>query len=421
MKTLLRFVARPVLGSLFTTLSLIAADVSRPQLEAQRTALLQEIAALDSLIARAPDPADADRRHDEARRGAKVKALGEVVAALGAPEKPIPAGNGSNGEAPAADAVTKKTVKEAMREVLSEKEELKANFRNYQAFFHLGMNLLNPYTITSAAEGTSRKKIDPSSDTEIGGFLEFVYTNRWAWNEERIANDRLRRRGAQITYGALMASGSEDERKALRMRSEETRSIFAGEGSVLAQVDIQARLGYNFANDSELTANTLVGSSDINAELDVAVPFVAGDFVTGAFTVGPEISYGATTAKNAMDVHHRWFAGIGYSTAFESLYEADGRRRILLHARMGYASVENVRFLNADTREILTINDGTPRYFRERALAFEAEIFFPVRSHSFLTLGARIYGVPSTGPNPWNIYLGITTPLSELVDGLLPK
>ncbi len=333
-------------------------------------------------------------------------------------------------DAPTRDEKLKITVEAAVQAAFKAKDEAKANFKNYQACFHVGANLLNPYKIVPTTEKEDvRKKIGPSSETEVGGFLEFVYTNRWAWNEERVTRPLFQNQkyGTYANLPSFLADQSEENKGRIRdfySRNESNRSIFSGKTdrwALLSEVDVQLRFGYNFSSGSELSANTLAGSSDINAELDLAVPFFAGDFVTDAYTVGPELSYAATTEKKALDVHHRLFAGIGYSTAFESPYEADAKRRILLHTRLGYAQASNVRFLDNKTREIFTVNDGTARYFGENGLAFETEILFPVRTYSFLTLSARIYGVPKTGPNPWNLSIGFTTPLSSLLDGILPK
>jgi hypothetical protein len=323
--------------------------------------------------------------------------------------------------APATDqAEIKKTVKDAMREAWKAKDEAEANFKSYQAFFNVGVNLLNPHKILPIGDSpTNRRTIEPKSNTEVGGFLEFVYTNRWAWNEDRVQNAWWKSHKDAKNLGGL---GEADQQK-YRKRLPSTQAYFSKEGvklkAFLQQVDVQFRLGYFYSKDSELSANTLVGSSDLSAELDVSFPLVAHDSVTGAFSVGPDFSYAATTDRSAMDVHHRWFAGLGYTASFESPYTDDHHRRILLHTRLGYAHVESVRFLNEQTREIYTYHEGTPRYFGEKALGFETEIFYPVRAHSFLTLGARIYG--GTNPNPWNVYLGITTPLSSLLDGILPK
>lgn len=421
----------------------------------RRRALLDELCALQVLID-APSESSEFRAHCAARRDSALKELGSVEVELAKTDDPVtsviladsnpkPAsaspGSADTGDAkPAGDAVY-----QFAKKAMDEAEKLKVNFTRHQAYFHIGVNLLNPYSIVPVQEpdGTgklvdskTRRQVTADGGTKTGSYLEFVYSNRWAWNETKInqtlmhATDRAVW-SKQLYYAgeAKPAEGRTDGLKALAVAgregdtTEERRSlsVFRGDWRMLGMTDVQVRLGYNFAKGGEVSANTLVGSSDIGAELDLGVPFYARDFKYGAFTVGPEFSYSATTERTDMDVHHREFAGIGYTTSFVSPYSSEGDRRILVHMRLGGAYVENVRYLDDTTQEIVTTHGGTPRYFSENAFAFETEMLFPVRTSSFLTVGARLYGVPKTGPNPWTVYVGMTVPISSVVDGVTPK
>jgi hypothetical protein len=273
--------------------------------------------------------------------------------------------------------------------------ETKANFSNIQGYFHAGVTLLNPYKITAAdpkAVPPTKMSVSPASSTDTNAFLEFVYSNRWAWNAQRVVNE-----------------------------FPNPPTIDDLEWHNLTQWDVQARLGYTFASGSSATANTLVGSGNFNGEVAVAKPFVIFRSIDGTrFSVGPEFVYGAVTDRSALKAHPRKFYGLAYTTSFKDPFlttdVANHPRQVLLHFRAGRAQIDAVSYVDPTvSKEIFTTNGDLPRFARMTAGAFETELLYPIKTSTFVTFGSRVY--TGVSPNPWSVQIGVTTSFGDLIDG----
>jgi hypothetical protein len=271
----------------------------------------------------------------------------------------------------------------------------RANFSNIQAFFHTGATLLNPYHIIPAdktASPPTKMSVEPASSTDTNAFLEFIYSNRWAWNAQRVVNE----------FSDTTTSND------LQMFNTN-------------QVDVQARLGYTFASGSTSTANTLVGSGNFNGEVAVAKPFVLFRAIDGTiFSVGAEGGYGAVTDRSALKAHPRGFWGMAFTTSFKDPFQSkdndDNVRRVLLHFRTGWAKIDAVQYIDQTTsKDIYETNGSLPKFQKISARAFETELFYPIKTSTFVTFASRVY--TEVNPNPWSVQIGITTSFGDLLDG----
>lgn len=325
-----------------------------------------------------------------------------------------PAAEGGSGEARNTPATPRKDPKD-------EPVEPKANFKNIQAYFHTGVTLLNPYKIDSTstppADGSAGNSlaIAPSSQTDVHAYLEFVYNNRWAWNQARI--------DSQFSEcGKKCVGGCEGKNKKgcgenTGMAAAKRFVKFSG----LQEGDIQARVGYTFSSEDTPTANTLTGSGDFNAEISASWPFLISRAPTeeSAFSVGLEAGYGVVTEKSALRAHQNVFLGLAYTTSFKDPFGSKDAeqlpRRVLLHFRLGRSWVDSVRYLSDGSNEIHSINDGLPRYFREETVGFEAQLLYPVKNSTFISFAGKAY--PQLKPGLWSMQIGVTTSFADLLDG----
>ena len=260
------------------------------------------------------------------------------------------------------------------------------------SFFHGGVRMLSPFSVKTEKDdkGNVTKATLEKGDGSVSGFLEFVYSNRWAWNEKRIHEDTV------SPHGILSQPLN------------------------LENWDFDSRLTYNFAKSNENDPSAIVGSGDFGLELTMSglihhKRFLNGSSDRGAESIGLDICYGLTTEKSAFDAHHRFFAGPSYTVSFPG----DAHRWIQFTTRLGYGRVETVKFTSASTREIKLDHGDIPRYSLNSAIAFETELFYPLRADATLTFGARIYG--KLDPNPWTVYIGYSKSISQLAKALLPS
>ena len=273
-----------------------------------------------------------------------------------------------------------------------------ADFAKIQAYFHLGVVLLNPYTISKKPEANPTELvINPASGTDTNAFFEFVYTNRWAWNAQRVNNEFPN------------PATQEDHHKAWE------------------QIDVQGRLGYTFTSGSTPTANTLVGSGNINAEISVGWPVLLyrskGD--SSQFSFGPVVSDALVTDRSAFRAHNRLLAGLDYTTSFsDPLGSTDNQkdpRRVLLDIRSGWALIDRVQYQpdpitgqapNSDS-QIKSDANLLPRYSYKDVGAAGAELLYPFNSSSYITFNAQIYN--KVHPGQWSVQIGTTTSLDSLI------
>lgn len=265
------------------------------------------------------------------------------------------------------------------------------------SFFHGGVRQLSPYTLRIDDSGA-----EPRGFLEKGGgdtplFFEFVYSNRWAWNDARI--------------GAAAAR-----------ESEET----GGEGTGWAglnlfnadYIDFDTRIGFTFAKDSKLEPGAIAGSGDVGMELNLSRHLARGFLYEndGSYSVNAELAYGLVTDKSSFHARQRYFAGLGYTGSYAG-WGRDGGT-VLLHLRAGYTGIDALQFKSRTSREIELEYGDLPRYRTEDAWAIESELIYPLTKDAHLTMGARIYG--GLSPTPWSVHIGYTKSLGDIVNAFLP-
>lgn len=288
-----------------------------------------------------------------------------------------------------------------------------ANFRNIQAYFHTGATLLDPYHVNIPTSSSTPMTIAPATSTDANAFLEYVYTNRWAWNAQRSA-DTPWQDGQQWPDGHK----KEGPCSAMSQPGSSLCTRFPGHGLHL-QIDVEARLGYTFASGSTPTANTLVGSGNFNGEISVGSPLFQARSANDKnynFSIGPAVGYGVVTEKGALASHPEFFAGVAYDTSFGdpvgTTDDAGNLRDVLLHFAFYRAAVDSVRYASNDTVDIVSTNGNLPRYFKNWTYELQTELLYPVNKDTLITFNAAVY--PQLHPGLWNIRIGVTTAFSTL-------
>ena len=266
------------------------------------------------------------------------------------------------------------------------------NFGSITSYIHIGSRLPSPYSFRYD-EGEKKGFLDKSGD-DPASFLELVVTNRWAWTPPRMTRSL-----------AQADAAANPENYDLR------------EG-----LDYEFRVNYNF-DQSDSNASAVVGTGDFGFETYVNYGIPSDWFsqvftdetnpavVTGGASLGVEIGYGVVTQKSSFDSLQRGFAGLGFSSSYQ-LGSAVKPRWLLLQARLGYARLDTLEFIDETSREVATINGGLPDYQPASAFAAEIDLVYPLNEDAFLTAGGRIYNGPN--PNPWTFYVGYTTSLTKI-------
>jgi hypothetical protein len=298
-----------------------------------------------------------------------------------------------------------------------------ARFANVQGFFHTGVTLVNPYQITATAGNSTATpptkptlSVAPSSGTDTNVFLEFELANRWAWNAQRQENVSSEEPGKRFHFLQPYQWDVEGNiGYTFTKSSTSTASTPAGSSSTTPAT--------NLAGD----ANTIVGSGNFSADLDLSKPLVfyrsEGDDYD--FSVGPAVAYGVVTDRSALKAHPRFFWGGVYTAAlrdpFGSVDPDNKPRKILLNFRGGWAQIDAVHFMpdpgttnSFTTNNIFSTNNNLPLFFRNRVNAFETELLYPVKSSTFITFGSRVYS--GVSPNPWSVQIGVTLSLADAAD-----
>lgn len=430
-----------IAGGLATTLLCCAVvagagDETRASVEARKKDLLAEIAALQRLIDAVGDPADADRKRDEARREARLKTLGEIEVKLArlvdtkteVSVAGVPAGN-SNAEVNAADLETKSNVAKLpahLREAVKLAEQATKPVTDYHAFFHTGLRMLAPYHVTGAST------VDNSSTT-TGGYLEFIYTDVWAWRPKRVvaaktssarkqAFDNEIKRGKSLTDAATAADAAEK----LALERDLPQPWLSAISDWSGGWDFTTRLAFNFGGGDAPSASAIAGAGDFNAEIAIDKHIVRGWVGGNAYCFNLGGTVGATTDKASLRVHPRYVYGPSFNLAFDDPLPSESAqpRKALFNVRAGWAYVDSARFLHGagvPPLTLRTISPGIPRFSLAKGSALEAEMFYPFGLQSFVTFGARAYRVSDDSLSPWSIYIGITTPFSKAAGALFPK
>lgn len=284
-------------------------------------------------------------------------------------------------------------------------------------FFHSGLRVIAPYTVDGAS-------VLHSDKNRVNGFLEFLYSDVWAWSELRRAHTNQR---VLNTFGLLTEADSwKDETQWSKGQT------LHGPGPNLFHVDwkawldrsngfdVQSRLSFEFGSESQASANVITGSGDVSVETSLDKHLMRGWTPYSVFSLSATTSGGLVTDRTTSRAHPRALLGLTFAASFDDpLRPKAEARRALFRATFGRALIDTIGYLDRPSSTLRTVSPGVPRYVRRYTNALEAEAYFPLFKQSFLTLGARIYY--PTDPTPWSVFLGLTTPLAEVVGGLFPK
>lgn len=260
------------------------------------------------------------------------------------------------------------------------------------SFFQAGVRQLSPYKLVlDTSTPIKTGKLEKGDGDSVSGFVEYVYSNRWAWNDARIAAGADQ---PDLLLSDILTNWDAD------------------------RIDFEGRINVGIAKNSEVDANAIAGSGEIGVEFNLAKHLARGAFDgdDGHYSVSAEIGYGLTTDRNAFDAHQRFFGGLSFTASYPSWGGGDGA--VLLNFRGGYTKIDTVRFLDRSSRQIELTHDDLPRYRAKDAWTLEADMIYPLSKNAHMTLGTRITG--GLDPNPWTIYVGYTKSIGELAKALLP-
>lgn len=270
-------------------------------------------------------------------------------------------------------------------------------------FFHAGTRVVAPYTI----DQTTKKLSTEGGD--LGGFLELVYTNTWAWKPANIQSSLAGDQWAKRWQGDLLKSKG--------------ASIFLNpfKADWDQSSDFSARLSFEYGNEETASVGTVTGSGDFGAEVAGNKHFFQGYTHDSAWSVGLGGAIGAVTDRKTRSIHPRFFGGLvaNISRVIES-DEGKTKRLALLRLGFGYARIDNLKLDPTDpTGETVLFKGSLPVYERKTGPAAEAELFYPVGKAAYVTVGARLYG--EMDPSPWSLSLGYTIDPIEALKGFIPE
>lgn len=274
-------------------------------------------------------------------------------------------------------------------------------------FFHAGLRQQNPYTLKIQTDDATKETHGylENGSKEVSGFLEFVYSNRWAWNASRTA---AAEKVGEHVKGSTVARG-------------QSYGFIAPGFTALTAPDLwdfETRIGFGLAKDDKIDAGAVAGSGDVSIDLNVARHLSRGRFPgdDGYASLNLEFGYGISTRTDSFDALQRIFAGPSYTVSFPSW--GGGDTPAFLQMRAGAAWVDTLEFKDEAKREIHLRNDTMPRYSLKSGWVVETDLIYPLSRSAHLTFGARIYGAHN--PNPWSLYIGYTKSISDLAKALLP-
>lgn len=281
---------------------------------------------------------------------------------------------------------------------------------------HAGTRIIAPYTIDT----TTRELKNDS--TRLGGYLEIVYSNTWAWQPDGAASS--------IAYGVDLdprpPGGSQwkESWKNHKLLSD-SDAVFVSPRRWFTDpddtTDYSARLSLEFANGGSATASTVTGSGNFSGEVAADAHLFQGYATNTLFTLGLGGSVGASTDREARRVHPRYFYGVvGKLSRVISVDDKGKKRLALAHLGIGYAHVDNVQFDPADATKTHVLFDGTvPSYRRSKGPALEFELFYPISDANYAYLGARVYD--RTDPGQWSLTIGYSFNLVDFLGSFKSK
>lgn len=333
------------------------------------------------------------------------------------------AGSPPTAASPAAPAEATTSRQKAQSEWLSARREAISKetgdvLKEAHWFFHSGLRTLAPYTVDGAS-------VLHSDKNRVSGFLEFIYSDVWAWSELRRAytNQRVNNTFELITDPNLRWADDTAWSKN-QHRHGANPDLFHVDWSALLDrsngFDVHSRLSFEFGSQDQASASVIAGSGDVSFETSLEKHLVRGWTPFSVYSLSLTGSGGLVTDRLTARAHPRALLGFTYSTAFDDpLRSSAESRRAMFRATFGRTLIDTISYLDRSSSTLRTVSPGVPRYTRRYTNGLEAEAYFPLFKQSFLTLGARIY-YPSD-PTPWSLFLGLTTPLADVVGGLFPK
>lgn len=279
-------------------------------------------------------------------------------------------------------------------------KKLKAATDGPNVFFHTGVRVLTPYKLDYGTHKLS------SDSTTTGGFLEIVASNIWTWQPGYIQQSW---EGHNRAYQAKHGVGLEE----YDWQPLFTKNLDEG-------WDYHARLSFDFGADKEASAATITGSGDVGAEVAVTKHLARGWTPGGAWSVGPGISIGMVTDRQARQVHPSLFAGVNTSASFLIGEKED--RFALLRLGFGWARVDGIEY-DDPMQDTIRFDGNVPLYNAAWRPAAEAELWWPMGESGQLTAGARIYGHPrhsASRLDQWTLYLGARLDIPSALGALNP-
>ena len=267
-------------------------------------------------------------------------------------------------------------------------------------------------------EGLFLSEADSSTNT----FVEFLYSNRWAWNPERICHSISDDEKYEYGILSILDFSDKESRATIGPTNNQDFSFVDKMKRIPKYLDFDFRLSYDFsdsADNEKIDTAKVVGTSDISMEVNLGAHLFRHPFKNkSAFAVTAEIGYGLSTDRSAFDTHGRFFWGIGYAASFASM--GGGDRAGLFRTRIGKARLDTIAFdTDANTEDNLAIRTkvgGIPEYQTKEGIAFESELIYPIGPDSLITFGASIY--KDIEPDVWSVQIAYSRPISSLLDGI---
>jgi hypothetical protein len=258
----------------------------------------------------------------------------------------------------------------------------------YSAFLSSGARFTGPYTI-HVTNSTSPGVLDNSGNNTVG-FLEFDYINRYVFRPPR----ELERQQHGDLFGFEFVKPWEHA------------------------PDIEARIGFNFANStgtSNYTASTMVGSGDFYSDTRVGLPLFRHTTKAQRQQISLEGEGGMTTDKSFMAVHPSAFVGLGYQTSFRPHIGSSSTNVCgFLSGRLGagWIDVPSTTGSVPGGVGVKLDGNGLPVFHLDPSPCFGVLLVYPITESLFLELDSNTY--IRHEPANWNVSVGFVIPLGKV-------
>jgi hypothetical protein len=259
----------------------------------------------------------------------------------------------------------------------------------------VGEKLLNAYSITNTSTaGKPSGKLNPNN-TSAQPFIEVDFNERY-----------------------VMRSGQEYNESPWETDPADSSLLRNPFGQI---PDVNFSFGYVFGpgtGTNQLSISTIVGSSDIYADESVGLPILRyhnQDF-SNKQQVTLEISGGFATDKDFDVVHPTVFLGGGYQAKFSDPLTATNSLPIYWFGRLGLAMIDEPQLTSSNV--VFKSSGGIPSpVFQSKWVpSMGATVIVPVNQTLRLQLGGNVYF--GSGPEDWNITLGVSADLGKFASGL---